>query len=44
MRVLEEAGNAANEMLSRDPTLQKFEHKGMRKEIGELWKRVNTLN
>lgn len=44
MRVLEEAGNAANEMLSRDPTLQKFEHKGMRNEVAELMKRANTMN
>lgn len=44
MRVLEEAGNAAGEILSRDPTLQNFEHKGMRKEIAELMNRANTMN
>lgn len=44
MRVLEEAGNAANEILSRDPTLQRFEHKGMRSEVAELMKRANTMN
>lgn len=44
MRVLEEAGNAANEILSRDPTLQRFEHKGIRSEVAELMKRANTMN
>ena len=44
MQVLKEAGNAANEILSRDPTLQKFEHKGMRSEVAELMKRANTMN
>ncbi len=44
MAVLKAAGVAANEMLSKDPTLQRYEHKGMRDEISEFFKRANTLN
>lgn len=44
MRVLEEAGKAASDILSRDPKIQKLEHIGMRKEIAELMARANTLN